>query len=173
MLLTDEALIKLTGRRAWYRNSGINGSTARVYKKRFLENKLDLESRIKLLEACGFRIVRQMRWEDNNNPERIKRDLIRKLRREKAFWYGNPSNNQISDEELMEKVLLYLDIGDIDTLFTVFSRKKIRSVWKESIIHQGPAFYKLNVLYGFLYFDIEDPERYIRDKVKERLISIQ
>jgi hypothetical protein len=168
MLLTDEAFEKLTGRRAWYRNSGIKASTARVYKKRFLENKLDLESRIKLLEACGFRIVRQMRWEDHSTFERIKRDLIRKLRRENAFWYGNPSNNKISDEELIEKVLMYLDIGDIDTLFKVFSKREIRDVWKELIIPQGTAWHKLNILYAILYFDIADPERYLRDSLRNR-----
>jgi len=173
MLTTDQAIEKLVRRRGWYRDSGMKGSTARVYKKRFIEKKLELDSQMKLLEKCGYRLVRQMKWEDRNSSEIIKRELLRKLRRENAFWYSNTSTQEISEKELIEKVLLYLDIGDIDSLFKIYPKKLIKETWKELLIPQGPAFYKLNVLYAFLYFDIEDPERYIRDKVRERLISIQ
>jgi hypothetical protein len=173
MLTTGEAIKRLTGKRSWYKNYGLKDSTARVCKKRFLGNELSLDSSIKLLETCGYKLVRQMKWEDRNTSGLIKSGLIKKLRREKAFWYGNPFNQDISDEELIEKVLMYLDIGDIDTLFTIFPKKNIKDIWKERIIHQGPAWYKINVLYGFLYFDIKDPDRYIRDAVHKRLTSIQ
>jgi len=173
MLTTDQAIEILVSRRCWYKDSGLKGTTARVYKKRFLENKLELESRIKMLEACGYRIVRQMRWENRNSSERIKIELIRKLRAEKAFWYSNPLNQDISDKELIEKVLMYLDIDDIDTLFTIFPKKMIKDLWKELIIPEGPAYHKVNILYAFFYFDISDPERYIRDAIRKRLKSIQ
>jgi len=173
MLTTDQAIEKLVSRRGWYKHSGMKGSTARVYKKRFLENKLELDSRMKMLEVCGYRIVMQMRWENPNSSEKIKMELIRKLRREKAFWYGNPLNQDISDKEHIEKALMYLDIGDINTLFTIFPRKMIKDIWKDIIVPQGQAYYKLNVLYAFLYFDISDPDRYIRDAVRKRLTSLQ
>ncbi|MCU0461576.1 MAG: hypothetical protein MUF36_06130 [Bacteroidales bacterium] len=173
MLTTDQAIEKLVSRRGWYKDSGLKGTTARVYKKRFLENKLELESRIRLLEVCGYRIVRQMRWENRNNSEKIKMDLFRKLRREKAFWYINNSSREISDKVLIEKALMYLDIGDIDTLFTIFPKKMIKDIWKELIVPQGPAYHKVNVLYAFLYFDIAHPERYIRDSLRKRLTSLQ
>ena len=41
MLTTDQAIEKLVSRRGWYKDSGLKGTTARVYKKRFLENKLE------------------------------------------------------------------------------------------------------------------------------------
>lgn len=153
-------------------NSGMNGSTARVYKKRFLEKKLDLESRIKLLETCGYRLVRQMRWEDNNIYGRIRRELLRKLRLENAFWYENLSGEEISDRELIEKVLMHLDLAEIDSLFTIFPKELIKEIWKEFIIPLG-SYYKLNILFAFLYFNIKDPERYIRDSLRKRMISLQ
>ncbi len=173
MLTTDQAIENLVSKRGWYINSGMNGSTARVYKKRFLEKKLDLESRIRLLEACGYRLVRQMRWEDHNIGGRIQRELLRKLRLENAFWYGSHSIEEISGKELIEKVLLYLDLPDIESLFKIFSKKVIKDVWKEFIIPLGSPYYKLNILFAFLYFDIQDPERYIRDTINKRLISLQ
>lgn len=173
MLTTDQAIEKLVSRRGWYKDSGMKGSTARVYKKRFLENRLELDSRIKMLEVCGYRIVRQMRWENRNSSEVIKMELIRKLRRENAFWYSNTSNIEVSDKELIEKVLMYLDIGDINSLFVIFPKKMIKDIWREFLIPQGQAYYKLNILYAFLYFDISDPERYIRDAVRKRRTSLQ
>jgi len=173
MLTTDQAIENLVSKRGWYKKSGMNDSTARVYKKRFLENKLDLESRIRLLEACGYKLVRQMRWEDNNIYGRIKRELLRKLRSENAFWYVDNSNEGISDKELIEKVLMYLDLPDIGSLFKIFTRKVIKDVWNEFIIPLGSTYYKLNILFAFLYFDIKDPERYIRDTIRKRLISLQ
>lgn len=173
MLTTDEAIRELTGKRSWYRNYGLKDSTARVYKKRFLENDLSLDSRIKLLEVCGYKLVRQMRWEDRNHSARIKSGLMRKLRLELAFWYRSPKKKEISDRELIENVLMYLDIDDIDLLFNIFPKKVIMKIWKEYMIPQGPSWEKLNALYAFLYFDIEDPERYIRDSLRNRQIPVK
>jgi hypothetical protein len=173
MLTTDEAIKKLTGKRSWYKNYGLKDSTARVIKKRFLENELSLDSSIKLLETCGYKLVRQMRWEDSNPSARIKSGLMRKLRLERAFWYRSLKKKEISDKELIENVLMYLDIYDIDLLFKIFPKKVIKNIWKEYMIPQGPSWEKLNALYAFLYFDIEDPERYVRDSLRNRQITLE
>jgi hypothetical protein len=173
MLTTDEAIRKLTGRRSWHRSYGLNDSTARVCKKRFLENKLSLDSSIKLLETCGYKLVRQMRWEDRNPEAQIRSRLMRKLRMERAFWYRSLQKKEINDRELIENVLMYLDIDDIDLLFSIFPKKVIKDIWKEYMIPQGPSWKKLNALYAFLYFDIEDPERYIRDSLRNRQIPVK
>jgi hypothetical protein len=62
-MTTEEALYKLFSKRAWWKNSGINESTSRSYKKRFLEGRLELETQIKILNTCGFKLVQQMNWE--------------------------------------------------------------------------------------------------------------
>jgi len=64
-MTTEQALNKLFSERAWWKNSGINESSARSYKKRFLEGKLEMETQIKILNTCGFRMVQQMQWENN------------------------------------------------------------------------------------------------------------
>ena len=62
-MTTEEALKNLISERAWYQGSGLNESTARVYKKRFLEGKLEIETQMKILKACGFKLVQQMQWD--------------------------------------------------------------------------------------------------------------
>ena len=174
MFTTDKSLERLFSTRGWYKNSGINGSTARVYKKRFNEHGLEMETRIKILELCGYKIVQEMMWKDDNKEERIKADLIKKLNVEKAFWsYSQSSVSQISDELLIEKVFLHLDIDSISSLFTLFPKNKIKNIWKVKMLSQEPLYHQLNRLYALLYFDISNPDRYIRDFTNKKYKSIR
>jgi hypothetical protein len=174
MLNTDKSLERLFSRRGWYRNSGINGSTARVYKKRFTGHGLEMETRIKILDACGYKIVQEMMWENDKKEERIKADLLKKLHDEKAFWsYSQSSLSQIPDILIIEKVLLHLDIDAVNSLFRLFPKKLIRNIWKERMLSLEPVYHQLNRLYAFMYFDIINPDRYIRDFKNKKYKSIR
>jgi hypothetical protein len=174
MMTTEQSLNLLFSKRAWHKHSGIKESTARVYKKRFMENKLEMETRIKILRACGFKLVQDMQWEEQIDHDQIKKTLIDKLKRENAFWsYKTSSSLQISDDKLIEMVLLHLDIDDIHSLFQLFPKKRIKVIWKEKILSQEPLYHDLNRLYAFLFFYIKDPELYIRNHVRKHFKSIQ
>lgn len=173
-MTTEQSLNKLFSKRAWYKNSGIRENTARVYKKRFRENKLEMETRMKILRSCGFKLVQEMKWEEEMSQERIKINLAGKLHREHAFWSFNPETiAQISDDLLIEKVLLHLDIDDIRSLFKLYDKRRIKTIWKEKMLPQSPMYHGLNRLYAWLFFGIKNPDRYIRDAVSKRYRSIQ
>jgi hypothetical protein len=162
MVTTQQALNQLFRDRAWWKDSGINESSARSYKKRFLEGKLELETQIKILNACGFQLVQQMQWEKKTENENLYKSLINKLHKENAFWsYDTSKIDQISDDALIEKVLLHLDIDDIQILFKLYPATKIKKVWKEKMLSQEPMYHGLNRLYSFLFFNIKQPDRYI------------
>lgn len=174
MLTTDQSLRILFSNRGWYKGSGIHAGTARVYKKRFLENSLEWETRVKILRACSFRIIQEMQWESCKEEDLIKSDLAERLKQQKAFWSYDPASiTTIPDKVLIEKVLLYLDIEDINRLFNLFPKKAIKKIWKEKMLIQEPMYHGLNRLFAFLYFEIKDPDRYIREFVKKRHQSIQ
>jgi hypothetical protein len=174
MLTTEQSLNKLFSRRGWHKYSGINESTARVYKKRFLENKLDIETRMKILEACGFKLIREMQWEEEFDCEKVKKNLTDKLKRENVFWsYDQTSALQIPDDVLIEKVLLHLDIEEVNTLFSIFPKKKIRNIWENNILVQEPMYHQLNRLFAFLYFEIKNPDRYISYFINKKHKFIQ
>ena len=169
-MTTDQSLQRLFSKRGWYRNSGIPEGTARAFKKRFLEDRLELETRIKILQACGFRIASEVQWEENRGPERVRLQLEKKLLKLNVFWsYHLPANLDIPDDVLIEKVLLYLDMDEIRVLFGLFEKKKIKKVWHERILCQEPMCHAQNRLYAFLFFGIKNPDRYIRDQVNKRL----
>ena len=174
-MTTDQSLHILFEEPAWYINPGINKSTARVYKKRFREGRLSFEKKKEILESCGYRILVEMQWEKKINKQQgLKLYLISKLRKENAFWsYDMAYNQAISDNKLIELVMLHLDIDDIKLLFRLFPKKKIQIVWKEKILSLEPLYHGMNRLYALLFFGVMHPDRYIRDWKNQRLKSIQ
>ncbi|MFN8207520.1 MAG: hypothetical protein U0T82_08945 [Bacteroidales bacterium] len=163
-MTTQESLNNLFSTPAWWEKARIQASTARSYKKRFQEGKLSLETQMDLLEKSGFVRVVEMQWEKRNEAGNIREKLIHKLKEEKAFWsYDLIQDEQITDEWLIEKVLVHLDLEDSQELFRIFNRKLIQKVWRDTLLKQEPIYHGLNRLYARLYFGMRDPDRYIRN----------
>ena len=52
-----------------------------------------------------------------------------------AFWsYEKPEMNTISDNQLVEKVLIHSDLDSIYQLFSIYSESQIRRVWEERLL---------------------------------------
>ena len=97
-----------------------------------------------------------------SNPS-IKSDLISWLKQENCFWSYNESDIQsISDDILIEKTLIHLDIKEIDLLFKLYPFNKIKKVWKERLIPQEEYLYTLNRFLAWFYFNIKEPDRYLK-----------
>jgi hypothetical protein len=62
ILTTDEALNIIFNKRAWWKEAGLNESTARSHKKQFLAGKLQFETKYKILVAFGFEVETEMTW---------------------------------------------------------------------------------------------------------------
>jgi hypothetical protein len=98
------------------------------------------------------------------NKDQLYKTLVNGLHRENAFWsYDKSGIMHISDDMLISKVLLHLDIEDIKILFKLYPKTRIQRVWKDTMLSQEPLYHGLNRLYSFLLFNIKNPDRYIRD----------
>ena len=107
------------------------------------------------------------------NKNQLRKGLEQKLIEENAFWsYDKSSIVIIPDDVLIEKVLLYLDIEDVQILFLIFPKRKIQKVWQEVVLSREPLYHNLNRLYAFLLFDIKHPDRYIRYYKNKHIKSI-
>jgi hypothetical protein len=107
------------------------------------------------------------------NNKQLRKRLEKKLIKENAFWsYDKSSIVVIPDDVLIEKVLLHLDIEDVQALFLLFPKKKIQKVWQDVILVQDPLYHCLNRLYAYMFFNVEHPDRYIRYYKNKRLKSI-
>jgi hypothetical protein len=95
--------------------------------------------------------------------EDVRAYLFRKLKEENCFWsYDVSKMVDISDEALIEHVLLYLDIDDINRLFPLFGYKKAKRVWLDRVAPQGEMFRQYNILYAWYYFGTKRPEAYVK-----------
>ena len=96
-------------------------------------------------------------------PEDVRQQLFRKLKKENCLWsYDVSKMKSISDDALIEHVMLYLDIDDINQLFDLFSFKKIKRVWLDRVAPQGAMFRNYNILYAWYYFGAKRPEAYVK-----------
>ena len=98
------------------------------------------------------------------DKDKIRASLVGELMDMNVSWsYDAPDLGKVSDEWLIEKVLIHSDLESIYRLFDLFSEQEIRSVWEKQILpdisHQS-----LNLLYAFLLFRIQNPEQYIISK---------
>ena len=95
--------------------------------------------------------------------ENIKSELFRKLKEKHCFWsYDVSKMVDISDEALIEHVLLHLDIDDINRLFLHYGYKKVKRVWLDSVAPQGERYRALNVFLAWYYFGAKRPEAYVK-----------
>lgn len=92
-----------------------------------------------------------------------KQAIEKRLKDEHCFWsYDMDSINDIPDDILIEKTLVYLDIDDIDSLFTLYPYKKVKKVWLEHLVPQEDYLYSLNRFLAWYYFKAKRPDAYIK-----------
>jgi hypothetical protein len=85
--------------------------------------------------------------------------LCEKMREAGALWCYAP-NAHITDKILTEAVLRYGDVPELKTLFLIFPKSDIRTVWCECVI-PDERFYPHNYYLALIFFDIKNPRRYI------------
>ena len=107
------------------------------------------------------------------NRQSTKELLIEKLLKHNGFWSFDVQHlPEVTDDILIEKALLYLDIEDINMLFKIYPFKKIKQVWLERLAVQGDYFARLNKLLAWMYFDIKQPDRYLKRLENRRFKTV-
>jgi len=93
----------------------------------------------------------------------VRNELLCKLKENNCLWsYDVSKMDSISDEALIEHVLMYLDIPDINQLFRLFGHKRVKRVWLDRVAPLGERFRVYNVLYAWYYFGAKRPEAYVK-----------
>ena len=100
----------------------------------------------------------------------IRPHLVEKLKQEHCLWsYDSDSIQDIPDDVLVELVMLYLDIDDIDLLFRLFDYKTVKRAWLDNVVAQGERYYNLNYFFAWYYFHAKQPRRYVKTMATRRL----
>jgi len=106
--------------------------------------------------------------------EKIRKYLQNELISNHLFWsYDDIKPEQVEDDILIEKVLLYLDLDDINKLFNIYPYRKIREIWMNSMFIRDPMNRSLNLLLAYLYFNIKEPEKLLDEVVEDHLQQLR
>jgi len=112
----------------------------------------------------------------SKDRNKLRQSLFKKLKRENAFWSYNPESvtlRNCDDETLIYKTLVHLDIKEINQLFSIYDKTKIQEVWERELCIQGDFYRRLNKFLAYCYFDIDDPQKYIRKIERRHLKNIE
>jgi hypothetical protein len=97
------------------------------------------------------------------DKEKMKSELLQKLHDNHVFWsYSKDSCQTISDWNLIKFVLIHLDLDDIDLLFQMYSKRKIKTIWLKELVTQGDYLKNMNLCFATVYFDVKRPVQYLK-----------
>lgn len=95
----------------------------------------------------------------------IKQHLFNALKDGHHLWSYNTANisvDDLSDEFLIEHVLLRLDLQELNLLFAVYPKKQIKEIWKWKMCSLEPYYHNSNILFAKIFFDIKNADRYVK-----------
>jgi hypothetical protein len=93
-----------------------------------------------------------------------KETLFELIKNDHLFWsYQVTSAADISDDLLIEHVLIYSDVNVINALFSIYDTDRIRIVWEQRIV-PDKRYKRLNVYLGKIFFNIDDIETFMDEK---------
>lgn len=107
--------------------------------------------------------------QSNGDMEREKRSLWRLLEQKGCVWSYTKGPKALDDQLLIEKALLYLEFEDMHKLSEIYPMAYLRAVWRERLVSQGAYYNIINWLLAAMFFDIKNPDKYLKRYGKPRL----
>lgn len=95
--------------------------------------------------------------------------LWQQLEKMGCLWSYEKNPKSIDDEVLIEKALLYLEFEDLYKLDELYPKKLQREIWRKKLVSQGSYYDIINWLLAVMYFDIKQPDKYLKRYGKPRL----
>lgn len=93
----------------------------------------------------------------------IRHELLTKLKSNNCFWSYEPSSwDRATDDQIIEKTLIHLDLPEIDQLFMLYGKQHVKRVWLDSLIPQGDYYRTLNRFFAWYYFGVKHPDSYLK-----------
>lgn len=88
-----------------------------------------------------------------------KQQLVSRLRQLGGAWSYAP-DAPLPDNVLIEEVLRWGDVDELEALFKLFDRATIRNIWREKLI-PDERVYRHNYYLALIFFNIKNPKRYM------------
>lgn len=141
------------------------------------KRELTMQQALRLESLFDLKRGTLVRMQDNERINKhiksIRKSLCTKLLYNKAFWsYSDVTEETLTDEDLIEKTLIHLDMDDIKLLFELFPMRFVRRVWEDRMAGQGAYLYSLNMMIAQYYFNIRNPKALLHRKELEQVKKV-
>lgn len=80
--------------------------------------------------------------------------------------------NEVGNEVFIEHILKYADFDEIVSLFKLYDKDLVYSVWKKVLMHDE-RFIKLNLFLARLFFDMDVEKSFFNGEISERRKKLQ
>lgn len=135
---------------------------------------LTLSQALRLESFFSLRQGSLIKMQDNDKIQKhikaLRHSICDKLMKVNAFWsFADVTEESISDEDLIEKTFIHLDMAEISQLFEMFPQNYIRKVWTERMACQGEYLHSLNMMIAQYYFNIKNPRRFLHKQEMARI----
>ncbi len=102
--------------------------------------------------------IKRMQFQD---MQKKRMELLEKIKAAGGFWSYQGIPEHLPDDAVIEAALVYLDLEDMPLLFQIWSKSRIRKVWKECLVSQGRRMNILNFILATKVFHINHPDNYL------------
>lgn len=102
---------------------------------------------------------------ENMSQAEVKYQLLDTLKAQNCLWsYDSSRLQDIADDILIEKALIYLDLPDIDRLIALYGKNRVKRVFRERLVPQEEYLHTLNRFLAWYYFNVKRPDTYLRQQ---------
>ena len=135
---------------------------------------LTLSQALRLESFFSLRRGTLIEMQDNDRIQEhikaLRHSICGKLMKINAFWsFADVTEESISDEDMIEKTFIHLDMAEISQLFEMFPHNYIKKVWIERMACQGDYLHSLNMMIAQYYFNIRNPRRFLHKQEMARI----
>ena len=102
--------------------------------------------------------IRRMKDMDRHRADR--HEILRKIKKNGGLWSYNAVPESLPDDDVIEEALRHLDFEDMHLVFEIWSKARVKRIWKERLVPEGSRMNVLNTLLGILFFDIRNINKY-------------
>ena len=128
-----------------------------------LRTSLAIDQALKLEKGTIAKMQLQEEIEGTKmkDNDKIKKKILRKIKENGGFWSYDGIPENIDDDSIIENGLMFLELEDMDLLFSRWNKAKIKKVWKERLVSQNKRLNILNFILAVKVFKQNKPKKFL------------
>ena len=129
-----------------------------------LDEALNLPSGTIAMAQTRYLVSKEINEQQTESMKAKRHIILEKIKANGGFWsyQGIPE----SHDAVIEAALVHLDLEDLPLLLGIWSKAHIKRVWKERLVSQGKRMNIRNYTLAVNFFEIQDPEEYLKRNAK-------